>query len=451
MITLKEQEAIDYLERASSCIDVEDKFSNLQLLKALLDIKRGYLQRMHAGVPQMCELSIDASGLPNLSSLLSDVNKAFGDYDNIVSNRAEMMKGYYQQCINADKAGILNESEKLTKSYIADFAFSQTINQITDGQRFFLQKLELDSKIIYNHEGMLVLSHQPTPFQKVKPGDNGDFGFKEDQAISHNKFNYLNLDGFIVPGRAAIKYLDKGKVQDEEQPSPLMFYTILDEKDEVESIRILRNRSPLSARTGSINIPILVKNCGGSDEYSCRTDIPTCHHSAYFQAFPYLSISNLPADRSPLTIQERKLSDLFPALKKTFLQLETAEFPPPQQHNILKVLSLYDVLLRDHLKECTEMLKGTLSPESFEKGSRHFAAEQESLLSLFSNDAVRSAFQLVIPQALNPLMEQIENASQKKTLSINGQEMRIPDSQLEKPTIKKRSIFEDLGKGLKLW
>lgn len=173
MIILENEQAIEYLQRARSCIDQERSFySGLPILSAMLDIERAYLERNiilnEPGRPKC--LAVDATGFPELASWKADCNQVFMDIDILRNKRARAIAPLLQAFTNASVSGVKGELDRIKTAltpmdfYMAgpEFLPGEIKTRVKNNKCFYLDKkhpglLLCDREIAYFHREVRIV------------------------------------------------------------------------------------------------------------------------------------------------------------------------------------------------------------------------------------------------------------------------------------------------------
>ncbi len=132
MITLKEQEAVDYLGRARRTIPSDTNSSSFEILGSMLDLEILHLRKVaEAPLTQpLARITIAEHGLPDVPSWLVDISGAFDQYDQIRNQRAKAVDLLTQAFAKADPNSLTREGEALTGKLNFDRFLVQAIRPL---------------------------------------------------------------------------------------------------------------------------------------------------------------------------------------------------------------------------------------------------------------------------------------------------------------------------------
>ncbi|MBI2595443.1 hypothetical protein HYW46_01765 [Candidatus Daviesbacteria bacterium] len=155
MAKLKEQEAIEYLDRASSCIHPEDPINQLQLIKAMLDIESAYIGSLvGTDLEDMARISLDATGFPELKSWLVDINEAFRQYDKFRVRLAGQMAPLVSSVLDLDKTAISKQSREVAAFLPGFSSLAKVFPPLTYDQRQVLKNEKAIANVLYMRKAL---------------------------------------------------------------------------------------------------------------------------------------------------------------------------------------------------------------------------------------------------------------------------------------------------------
>jgi len=138
MINLKEQEALNYLQRAKETIDqtellYKDKTlpKSCQLLSYMLDLEGVYLQYLQSkGLNELAHISVDATGFPSLDPWLIDAEKLMDEFSQVRNIRARVLAPLMEQFTGGSLGRIEAEATELSNILAADRPLLASLDRV---------------------------------------------------------------------------------------------------------------------------------------------------------------------------------------------------------------------------------------------------------------------------------------------------------------------------------
>src|SRR5687768_2207340 len=94
MVNLRENEAIEYLQRARSVFHpMLDPYSNLPLVASMLEIEAAYIENLASNpeLKPLAGITVDNTGFPELNSWIVDIQRVLRVYRKETATRAKSL------------------------------------------------------------------------------------------------------------------------------------------------------------------------------------------------------------------------------------------------------------------------------------------------------------------------------------------------------------------------
>ncbi len=390
MVTLKEQEAVDYLNRAQSCINPEDNFSNLQLVKTMLRIESAFIQRLSDKDPEMARVDIGTSGFPQFESWSVDIQNAFKQYDQIKSDRAKLLAAPFKQFLNVNPRGIIEECAKAVEKLADNSLFTGVFEGITEAQRNYLGRedtplLQIDPK----HPGLLFVRHQESPFQLEDFDPGAPVIVQNIYGIISKRIKLISQ----IPQKAGLKYFDAAE-------KPFMVYSIPE-----GIIRVLISGSPMLVRSGKVFKEAVEQDEHGHNKICrIRHDGERSYTDYIFYQVECPNINLLPNE--PIGL-EKKFAGINPDILNAVLNIETAGFQRPAVDRLINLLPDFDSLARDSFDFFRNSINGTIRNDVLLAQGQSYGKRIGEFFSSIDDDNLSIPLQLAFGQVLQPLGKEL--------------------------------------------
>ncbi len=387
MVTLKEKEAVDYLQRARSCLHPEkDNFTNLPLLAKMLDIETTFISRAHSKDSKLALVSIDATGFPELPSWVVDIKKLLKEYDHIKTNRARSMSYFLQQVVDISTEGIRGEGGKLVRSLAGDTQVIKSLSKLTYEEREMFKDFddpnEENSRFYTKKDNPGILFFFFSYVHDIwRP-------YRNDQYEDH------------VPNPIGLKFIDSKN----SHRMPFIVFSSFNSDQDPTGLRILTPKSALRHRSeilgyregegvkfGPVRLPI-----------EPIVDVMKVKTESRFSIF-----SN--SDKPTYQYAETKLQELHPALLRTYLNLDLMSIPSANVDTLILVLPRIDEALKEAISFSERFLDVEVIPQHEAEAFKENLASKFSIIwQKLSDDRLKGPLQLAVAEALKPLRDRAE-------------------------------------------
>lgn len=416
MTILEGEKAVQYLQRARSCLHPEkDSFSGMQMLAKMLDIEISYLGRLKntQGAGKLVQVCIDSTGFPELKSWVVDINQALSEFDATRIKRTKALLPLLQEFSNASPGGISREFENIAAVCGEDEAIADTFSGVSEKQREYFASFSdgsLDAFIMRKH--------------LYTPGILSYITMHMDLFYAHH---YERLMG-RGNGYLGFKYIDSAIPA----PTPKILVWGLEETGELSFCRILEHGYPL------------VNRCYQAESRACSCGFD--NHPVYFIANPLPETSDVLPDTDMelklLHCNEEMFSSLHPAAKKFLACVDAAQdYPDPSL--LFRLMPVFDSYLKD-LIGFFDSVKNDPANMRFCKVQSLAQSLPENLnaiMNLASSDTVRELLQIAMAECLQgargQMKEIIEGGQRAKALQDAG----LPQLALPEPKLQRKKWF----------
>lgn len=398
MTMLEGENAINYLQRARSCIDPEtDQFSNLPCLAAMLDLEIHYLKGLlNNGQENLAVVAIDASGFPELDSWRADLRVVIQEYEQVKVKRAKVLLPFLDQLKNASIAGIAKTGSTLTKQFSDDLEFVACLGSLSIRQLDYLKSSRNQPIAIRKGEmgHLLAATENESPFQAYysSVGKMGIWG---------EKYRYIEVNH-----TAGLKFIDS---ETEDRP-PFILY--LPNISEATKPRVLVPGVPLYTRCAMLIRPENVYDLTGIDSY--RLEIK----------MPWLGFYTDVEDWKSYTPIEILLAQIDVHVLNILLTYDICALGENERAILLAAIPRFDDFIKN-VSKFTNLGLGC-KPITTNDSEAQVASIQTNLQEIMDSlptDELRQAFQLGLGEAVNPLEQQSRELVKPRQLS-SGSEAR---------------------------
>lgn len=414
MAVLREQEAVDYLERTKSVIHPKTHpFSQLPLLYKMLDVEAAYLQKVSTeeAIRNLAEISIEPSGFPELVPWLVDLNQAFLNIDQVRAFRAQAMIPLIQQFANASPEGITQASGYIASAFDQDRALAKALEGFTPEQRALLtientRKFKLNRDFPFmnreNIPGMLIVydSKVEKELEKDKEGK-----------ITRDPSRLTAGAFYNIPLYAGLKFIDadppKGEMTGEKSNparTPILIYAALadlpDEPLHPSSLQILTPHTtlmPPSNRNPEFNWAITRNN--GSYIDIQQTSRQENRSNANNESWPS-------ADYETLKTFTNITNGSRPSTIGALLSIDISGLTYTQADVLLGTLPEFNSLIADIVHFSESIINGyDISTERFIEKNTGFANRLSVIFNAIDDEAVKRTLQLALASETKPIQD----------------------------------------------
>ncbi len=402
MTNLKEQEAVDYLNRARSCLHPEeDTFSNLPLIAAMLDIQIAFLQHtQNLGLNELSTVSIDATGFPQLDFWQGNIKNALNAFEGIRAVRGKFLGNFLQQVINGSASGISSEGKELVKNLGKDSILTRVLQRLTDHQ-------------------ISLLTNPPVYLCKKIPGllctTEGDrVPYTQDQ----NKYQFIE-----VPPVAGLKYVDSLLPN----RTPFITYAFLHDYYQYNRSSVVKLMTPTLSIISTSYVQktdqiIELRRPSALPVYQKRIDI-----SRNYEKYTKHQKDN--------AIFYEGLQRLHPAVFRAFCAFESARFSDDSRDAFIKALPELNLMIKNTLEYSGQVLQGAyMSQTDAENFSRTLSSKTARLFASLPDDYCRRLYQIALGEALKDVINKSEKLAQPALQAPKMRMLPVPD---EKSLIKR--------------
>ncbi len=388
MTILKEREAVDYLQRARSCLHPEkDSFFKIPLLASMIDIEIAYIERaIKAGPEELSMVSIDSTGFPELPSFITDMTKAFAIGDLLQGDRIKALKPWLNQFQNFSLEGIISASEKPSSVMDQDYQLMQVLEQITPETR------------------SLILDRKP-PFYL-----NDNF-----PGVIFTEFLYHEQS-------AGFKYIDSRK-------NPTIFFMQMSDLGTAAILGLT---------------PEVYVSCYEGEKYNvytCRIHNKVwrdCPCSSHDNALPHAAYSfsrslefkeGYVPENSKNAVMKliEKIDRMHPLVRKFYLGLDTSCFSGNEIDFIFDNVYKFSDLVNTYIESANLIIKGkVVSGEQFQNSSFSLAKGFNDVLEVLPNLELQSGMRLTIAAVTQEIKDKMRAKELELALTSVKTNLAIP-------------------------
>lgn len=381
MEILRDQAAIDYLDRARSCLRPEvDNFGSIPLLAKLISLEKIFLTRLIAKGQTGFPLSIGDYGLPELAAWRIDIIKTFEEVDVVRANRARALDPLLQELANASATGLDKKFGGLQNTLEADQSLIEALAEFSQDEVDFLTQ-RWDSSLsfpFYTEKyapGLLLSRSDKTPFSERRG--------------KRKRFNGLAF-------RPGFKYID---TDPESSRDPFFLMVAFSSERQALGCRLITQKTALLSRSRLVN----------TEEHH-----PTNQTSGYNieTTIEYFDLAL--QKRSAVDVEtaklERGLQKLRPAIFRALYQTDYTD-KRSSLDAYFKALLEVNTLVNEAAQFSEEILelKPISSNESTDIKNR-FAFKLSEIYNAVGDDDLRRVLQIAMASEMSQIRRQTEAA-----------------------------------------
>lgn len=380
MEILRDQAAIDYLDRAESCLTPEvDNFGSIPLLVKMISLERVFLGRLVAKGQKAFPLPMADYGLPELPAWRTDIVKAFEEVEIIRTNRAQALAPVLQELVNASAAGVDKKFDELQKTLESDSNLLRALEEFSQDEADFLTQrwntsLSFPFYTAKYAPGLLLSRSDRTPFSEQR-----------------GKRKMFNGQSF----RPGFKYVDTDL---ERVREPFFMMVAFSPKPESLGFRIITQGEPLLARSKLIK----------TNEYA--TDQPNTRGMDAIIEYYDLSLDKTPQKEGKALKLEKGLQGFRPAIFRALYQTDYTGKHSSLEAYFESLLKLN--ALAEDVSQFSEQVLGLKPMAADETKQRELkiASELYNIYNAVDDDDLRRVLQIAMAEEMHLTRRETEAA-----------------------------------------
>ncbi len=396
MTILKEREAVDYLQRARSCLHPnKDQFSHLGMLGRMLDIQTAYIERtMLTGPEQLKQILIDATGFPEIESWREDIKSAFKMTVEFKTIRIQRLDSWLEQFRVSSSEGVVQEGEKLASQIAQEANFMRAFQGLSEAQEKFIL-------------GKSSVKETPYPFER-NPQFPGLLTAYDYISPFESEFTAY------APKKAGLKYVDSKN----DRRRPFILHLSLDEKNGNNGVPIFLNSENTFTKEAFYYVH---PKCRDAETYiehdcGCTSDKPVLTTRVMCRE------NNVNLNDIYIKPKELGRFNLHPAILKTLTSQDIAGFDSEKADAFTAGLFKFNLLIQELSGAVDSYIAGNeIDPVRFKESSLAFARKIDLAYESLGDDHLRVIFEMTLAEAtlniksgMNEAVKRLIEAGQSK-------------------------------------